>query len=124
MFSGERLKYLRKEKGLSQQELANMINASKSLISCYESGKRNPSLENIIAFMEIFAVSSDYLLGSDNIIKVVENNKEEYHTLTNEEFAFINLLRKDKLIYEILLTDPKRGNEILKKKLGETNFFF
>ena len=37
----ERLRKLRIEKGLSQQELADMIGASKSLISCYENGKRN-----------------------------------------------------------------------------------
>lgn len=117
MFNGERLRTLRKEKGLSQQELANMIGASKSLISCYESGKRTPSLENVIAFMEIFGVSSDYLLGSDNIIKVV-GKEEKYHTLTDEEYKFIEYLRKDKLIYGILLMDPKRGNELLKKKLG------
>lgn len=118
MLKGERLKLVRKNKGLSQQELADMIGASKSLISCYESGKRNPSLENIISFMEIFGVSSDYLLGADNLIKTVENDSEKYHLLTKEEIIFINELKKNKLVYDILFDDPKRGAELIKKKLG------
>lgn len=119
MFKGDRLKKLRIEKGLSQQELANMIGASKSLISCYESGKRNPSLENIISFIEIFGVSSDYLLGNDNMIKTVDNNKKDSYTfITNEELVFINELKKNKLVYNILFDDPKRGSELIIKKLG------
>ena len=118
MLKGERLKLVRKNKGLSQQELADMIGASKSLISCYESGKRNPSLENIISFMEIFGVSSDYLLGADNLIKTVEDDSEKYYLLTKEEIIFINELKKNKLVYDILFDDPKRGAELIKKKLG------
>ena len=118
MLNGERLKNLRKSKGLNQQELADLIGASKSLISCYESGKRNPSLENIISFMEIFGVTSDYLLGADNLIKTVENDDDKYYILTKEELIFINELKKNKMVYEILFTDPKRGVELIKKKIG------
>ena len=75
MFKGDRLKLLRREKGLSQQTLANMVGASKSLICCYESGKRTPSLENVIAFIQIFGVNADYLLGSDSLVKFVSNDK-------------------------------------------------
>lgn len=118
MLKGDRLKRLRKEKGLSQQELGDMIGASKSLISCYESEKRNPSLENIISFMEIFGVSSDYLLGADNLVSTVENDKDKYSFITNEEIVFINELKKNKMVYNILLDEPKRGAELIKKKLG------
>lgn len=118
MLKGDRLKTLRKEKSLSQQELGDMIGASKSLISCYESGKRNPSLENIISFMEIFGVSSDYLLGADNLVKTIENNKDKYVSVTKEELIFINELKKNKMIYNILFDEPKRGAELIKKKLG------
>lgn len=118
MFKGDRLKSLRISKGLNQQALADMLNVSKSLISCYESGKRNPSLENIIAFMQIFGVTSDYLLGSDNLIKVVENKNESYKPITNEEVQFIEKIRKNKLVYDVLFTEPKRGAELVIKKLS------
>jgi transcriptional regulator with XRE-family HTH domain len=118
MFNGSRLRKLRIDKNLSQQNLADMLGVSKSLISCYESGKRNPSIENIISFMQIFNVTSDYLLGADNLIKVSSNKKEEYKILTNEEVIFLNEIKKDKLVYDILFTEPKRGAELIKNKLG------
>lgn len=118
MFKGERLKELRINKKLNQQSLADMLGVSKSLISCYESGKRNPSLENIISFMQIFGVSSDYLLGTDNLIKVVENKETKYKPITNEETQFIEELRKNKMVYGILFTEPKRGAELIVKKLS------
>jgi len=118
MFNGDRLKQLRIEKNLSQQNLADLIGASKSLISCYESGKRNPSLENIISFIQIFGVSSDYLLGADNLIKIVEKDDFKYEKITNEELRFIEELRNNKMVYDILFKDPKRGADLIKKKLG------
>lgn len=118
MFKGDRLKTLRKEKGLSQQALADIINVSKSLICCYESGKRTPSLENIIAFIQIFGVNADYLLGSDSLVKIVSNENVTYAPITKEEIDFINEIKKDKLVYNILFTEPKRGAELVIKKLG------
>ena len=118
MFKGDRLKTLRIDKGLSQQALADMIGASKSLICCYESGKRTPSLENIMAFIQIFGVDADYLLGSDSLVKIVSNDKTTYAPITKEEIDFINELKKDKLVYNILFTEPKRGEDLVIKKLG------
>lgn len=118
MFKGDRLKALRIEKGLSQQALADMVGASKSLICCYETGKRTPSLENVIAFIQIFGVDADYLLGSDDLVKIVSNDKVSYAPITKEEIDFINELKKDKLVYNILFTEPKRGAELVIKKLG------
>lgn len=61
---GERIEELRKDKGWSQQQLAERIFASKSQISRIESGEtKNVSSEMIIAFAKVFNVSTDYLLG-------------------------------------------------------------
>ena len=118
MFKGDRLKLLRREKGLSQQTLANMVGASKSLICCYESGKRTPSLENVIAFIQIFGVNADYLLGSDSLVKVVSNDKTSYVPITKEEITFIDEIKKSKDVYNTLFEEPKKGAELVIKKLG------
>lgn len=61
---GERIEELRKDKGWSQQQLAEKIYVSKSQISRIESGEtKNVSSEMIIAFAKVFNVSTDYLLG-------------------------------------------------------------
>ncbi len=118
MINGKRLKELRKAKGLSQTELGDILGVSKSSICCYENGTRNPALETIIELMHLFGVSADYLLGTDNLIKVVENEEVEYRTLTKEELMFLDELKKNKFVYDILLDDPKRGAELIKNKIG------
>lgn len=60
---GERLKKLRKEKRLTQKQLATMIGVQHSVISFYEVGDRIPSVEVIIKLAAALHVSSDYLLG-------------------------------------------------------------
>lgn len=114
---GDRLKTLRKQKGLTQEELGEMLGVGKSTICCYEKGTRNPSVENLVDLMFIFAISADYLLGADHFIKTVEDDEKVYF-MTDEEIKFIEELRKDKLVYDILFEDPKRGARLIKKDIG------
>ncbi|MDE6209090.1 MAG: helix-turn-helix domain-containing protein [Lachnospiraceae bacterium] len=58
-----RLRKLRENENLTQQQVAERINVSKSLISAYELGTRLPSYNNLIKLSNIFKVSTDYLLG-------------------------------------------------------------
>ena len=118
MLKGNRLRDARKRKKLTQEELCNLVGVGKSAICCYEKETRNPTLETIIEFMHILGVTSDYLLGTDNIIKVEKAELPEYRTMTQEEVMFIDELRKDKLVYEILFEDPKRGSDLVKKRIG------
>jgi len=60
---GKRLRQLRKEKGLTQAELAKLLSIGESTVSFYESGKRQPDYETLIRLAEVFNVSVDYLLG-------------------------------------------------------------
>lgn len=118
MINGERLKNLRKDKGLTQKELGDMLGLGKSAICCYEKGLRNPSLETIMDLVNIFAVSADYLLGIDKLIEINIGEDKTYIPMTNEEIKFIEELKKDKMVYDILFSDPKRGADLIKKKIG------
>lgn len=118
MLRGSRLREARKKKGLTQSELGNIVGVGKSAICCYEKETRNPTLETIIEFMCALGVTADYLLGTDEIIKTEVDNSLEYRTMTKEEVQFIDELRKDKLVYEILFEDPKRGSDLVKKRIG------
>ena len=57
-----RLKQLRKAKGLSQQRLATDLNTNQNTISRYETGERQPSIDELIRIADYFNVSVDYLL--------------------------------------------------------------
>lgn len=64
----ERLRLLRKESGLSQQEFADLLGSvSKSSINMYERGEREPSLETLEHIADFFNVDLDYLLGKSDI---------------------------------------------------------
>lgn len=61
-----RLRELRNSKGLSQQQLADIVGMSKSSINMYERGDREPGLELLEAFADYFNVDMDYLVGKTN----------------------------------------------------------
>lgn len=58
-----RLKELRKEKGISQLRLATELNTSQNTISRYETGEREPGIDELIKIADYFNVSVDYLIG-------------------------------------------------------------
>lgn len=63
----ERIKDLRKSRHLTQDELAKMLSVTKQTISQYERGVRKPDVPTIDALCDIFNVSSDYLLGREDM---------------------------------------------------------
>lgn len=65
---GLKLKELRKQSGMTQQQLADKLGITKSVVSYYELSERTPSPEVLKDIALIFRVSTDYLLG-------IERNK-------------------------------------------------
>ena len=63
---GERLRNLRKEKGIGQVALAKQIDVGKSVISLWETNRCEPTLGKLIALSKFFGVSIDYLAGLEN----------------------------------------------------------
>ena len=60
---GARLKYLRKENGLTQIQLADRIYVSESYIALIEADKRNPSIEIVSKLADVFHVTTDYIVN-------------------------------------------------------------
>lgn len=58
-----KIKDLRVKKGLTQKQLAAMVNKSVTGLASWEQGLSEPSVNDIRALCEIFEVSADYLLG-------------------------------------------------------------
>lgn len=58
----EKLSFLRKEKGLSQENLADEMNVSRQAISKWESGNVMPSLDNLIYLSRLYGVTIDLLI--------------------------------------------------------------
>lgn len=77
-----RIKNLREECRMTQQELADKIDGAKSTIAMYEKGDRKPSLEVLIKLSEIFNCSIDYILCKTDIRNIEEDFKFAYHKET------------------------------------------
>ena len=63
----ERLKSLRREKGWSQQRLADTLELSKSSVNMYERGEREPGFETMEAIADLFNVDMNYLYGRTDV---------------------------------------------------------
>lgn len=61
-----RLKMLRLDAGLSQEEFAAKVGISRSCVANYETGKRRPDIETIRRIAEVYGIMTDVLIGSDS----------------------------------------------------------
>lgn len=100
MTFGERLRYLREEKELRQQDVAESMNISTRMIGYYESDKHFPSdAQMIIALANFFDVSIDYLFGISNVKNngVIDNFNTSFACLSDENkksaIDYINYLK-------------------------------
>ena len=64
MDMGNKLASLRKQKGLSQLELAEAMNVSRQAVSMWESGATIPSIDNLVLLGRLYEVSVDEILGT------------------------------------------------------------
>lgn len=77
----EKLQELRKQKKLTQEELAEALYVSRTAISKWESGRGYPNIDSLKAISSYFSVSLDDLLSSDEVLTIAEedNRQKENH---------------------------------------------
>ncbi len=104
---GERIALLRRGQGWSQAHLAQKLHISPSAVGMYEQGRREPSLEALLALARVFEVTADYLLTGqpvtagdraimDRVLRTDLQTKKGYRRFSREELA---------VLYEALLTE-------------------
>lgn len=103
-----RLKQLRKENSITQEDLAVLLKVSKSSIGMYETGKRVPELATLEAIADYFNVDMDYLMGKSNI-----RNKDAII----RQFETTVDTRKD-IHINTLPIDTSSAKKIIRKKFG------
>lgn len=72
----EKLQELRKQKQLTQEELAEILFVSRTAISKWESGRGYPSIESLKAISKFFSISVDELLSGEELINVAEKDSQ------------------------------------------------
>ena len=77
MNMAERIQFLRKAKGISQEELADKVGVSRQAVSKWESGQSTPDLNKIILMSDFFEVTTDYILKGIEPAKGREQTAKE-----------------------------------------------
>ena len=72
----EKLQELRKQKGLTQEELAEKLYVSRTAISKWESGRGYPNIESLKAIAKFFSVTVDELLSTDEVLTIAEEDSK------------------------------------------------
>lgn len=95
MHIGERLLKLRKQKGLSQEEIANIIGVSRQTISKWETGESNPDFDKIIPLCDLYNITTDELIRGEVSDKKTSNEKnQDNDNLDDKEYVSSKDLKK------------------------------
>ena len=76
----EKLQELRKQRGLTQEELAEKLYVSRTAISKWESGRGYPNIDSLKAIAKFFSVTVDELLSTDEILTIAEEDNKQKET--------------------------------------------
>ena len=88
----EKLKELRKNRGLTQEELAEALYVSRTAISKWESGRGYPSIDSLKEISSYFSVSIDNLLSGEKLLLIAEKeNKSNIRTLCDLIFGMADV---------------------------------
>jgi len=88
----EKLQELRKQKGLTQEELAQFLFVSRTAISKWESGRGYPNIDSLRAIAKFFSVTIDELLSGDEALTIAEaDNKQNKQHLCDLVFGLLDL---------------------------------
>ena len=105
---GKRIKKLRIKNKITQKQLADGLNVSKSTISYYEKGMRNISIDILVEIADFFDVDINVLIGRENKV----SSKLKDFKVSDEEIKFVKILRKMKC-YKNLVANPEEFARIV-----------
>ena len=89
----EKLQELRKSRGLTQEELSEILYVSRTAVSKWESGRGYPSIDSLKEISNFFSVSIDDLLSGDKLISIAEKeNKTNIRGICDTLFGIADLM--------------------------------
>lgn len=88
----EKLQELRKQKGFTQEELAERLFVSRTAVSKWESGRGYPNIDSLKAISKLFSVTIDELLSGDELLSIAEEeNKNKENSIRNLVFGLLDI---------------------------------
>ena len=108
----EKLQQLRKQRGLTQEELSKMLYVSRTAISKWESGRGYPNIESLKQIAKIFSVSVDQLLSTDDALALAtEEGKRRVGSVRDLIFGLLDIFSVF-LVFLPLFADRSEGGAV------------
>lgn len=95
MTLGQKLKEIRKRFGLSQEQLAEIMNVSRQAITKWENDGGLPDINNLQELSKIFGITVDYLLNDKNVLPTLSMKKELDRKKYKNKLAMYNMVLKE-----------------------------
>ena len=106
---GEKLQILRKQRALTQEELAQALYVSRAAVSKWESGRGYPGVDSLRAIAAFFSVSVDELLSGEQLLHLAEvDTKTREERICDLLFGAVDL---GALLYLLLPLFAQKGDE-------------
>ncbi|MBQ5825050.1 MAG: helix-turn-helix transcriptional regulator [Clostridia bacterium] len=88
----EKIQELRKQKGLTQEELAELLFVSRTAVSKWESGRGYPNIESLKALAKFFGVTVDELLSGEELLTIAQqDNAQNKKRICDLVFGLLDL---------------------------------
>lgn len=88
----EKLQLLRKQKGLTQEELAEILFVSRTAVSKWESGRGYPNIDSLKAISKFFGITIDELLSGDELLTLAEEDtRQKRNYFCNLVFGLLDI---------------------------------
>lgn len=110
---GEKLQELRRKRGLTQEELAEILYVSRTAVSKWESGRGIPNIESLKAISKYFSVSIDELLSGEEILAAADEDFKQRENRSRD--IVFGLLDCSMIMFLFLPFFGEKGGEIIKE---------
>ena len=108
---GDRLRAIRKEHGLTQQNIADVLGIDRTTYTVYEGGSITPSPATLVKLSQIYNVTVGYLIGVEENhpeLRKIPDEKQEKKLLSSDPISLLKKEEKELMLYFRVLSDAEK----------------
>ena len=108
---GDRLRAIRKEHGLTQQNIADVLGVDRTTYTVYEGGSITPSPATLVKLSQIYNVTVGYLIGVEENhpeLRKIPEEKQREKLLSSDPISLLKKEEKELLLYFRVISDEEK----------------
>ena len=108
---GDRLRAIRKEHGLTQQNIADVLGVDRTTYTVYEGGSITPSPATLVKLSQIYNVTVGYLIGVEENhpeLRKIPDEKQREKLLSSDPISLLKKEEKELLLYFRVISDEEK----------------